>query len=64
MTTTQPIPSPNALVSGPSRSLSVRLPANEYATLAALAERRGCTPARLAETWIYLSLVDATEGEQ
>ena len=55
-------PSPNAPARGRPRALSLRLAENEYRTLAALAERHGVTPSRLAETWVYLALVDATEG--
>lgn len=53
------IPSPNDLKPGRPRHLALRLSPAEFDALAALAEKRGVTPARLAETWIYLGLVDA-----
>ena len=55
------IPSPNATTRGRHRHLALRLTAAEYASLCGVAEQRGVTPARLAETWIYLQLVDAQE---
>ena len=55
------VPSPNALTRGRPRHLALRLTAAEHASLCALAEQRGVTPARLAETWVYLQLVDAQE---
>lgn len=57
------IPSPNDLKRG-HRSITLRLAANEYTCLCALAEQAGVTPARLAETWIYLQMVDSVEVEQ
>ena len=60
-TDTNTIPSPNALTRGRPRHLSLRLAANEYDCLAALAEQAGVTPARLAETWVYLAMIDQME---
>lgn len=54
-------PSPNAPSRG-HRHLSLRMTAAEYASLTALAAQRGVTPARLAETWLYLALVDQMGG--
>lgn len=56
--------SPNDLKRGRPRHLALRLAPAEYEALSALAEQRGVTPARLAETWIYLQLVDAVAGAQ
>lgn len=57
------IPSPNDLKPGRPRHLALRLAPGEFDALAALAAQRGVTPARLAETWVYLQLVDAMEGQ-
>ncbi len=53
-------PSPNAHIRG-HRHLSLRLTQAEFNSLASIAVQRGVTPARLAETWVYLALVDQME---
>lgn len=55
-------PSPNAHVRG-HRHISLRLTQAEFNSLSSVAAQRGVTPSRLAETWVYLALVDQMEGQ-